>query len=557
MVLFKVLIQTLGGLGLFIMGMKMMTEGLQMTAGDKIKKILGAVSTNRVIGFTTGTTVTAVIQSSSATTVMLIGFLGAGMMSLEQAVGVILGANVGTTITGQMIAFKLTKLALPAIAFGVVLKYFSRRRRNRYIGEIVLGFGLLFYGMTVMKFGLEPIKGDPAFIEFFLSFNGGSFSGLLLCVITGAVLTFIIQSSSATIGLTMTLASQGLIEFPAAMALVLGENIGTTVTAQLATIGATNNDTYRAARAHALFNILGVMLILSIFPFFVKLVIYLTQFMGSGGLTEVKNGEVINIARYIANGHSLFNIVNAVFFLIIMPWLIKAAILISPKDKEETDSLHPPHFDDRFMDNSIAAMAQARGEVIRMSHSSMIMLKNTMKCLESRNVKSLNKWRRYEIHIDTMQTEIINYLTRISQSKVTETEAKEISSLMRMVNNVERIGDSVENIALMIEDIIENDIRFSPDAIEDVNKISDRSIEFLHFVTESMTVKPDKFMKHAQILEDDIDYMREEMREAHIDRLRKGICSNTPGLMFSDILSNYEHIGDYCYNIAQAVAGIK
>ncbi len=553
-----VLIQTLGGLGLFILGMKMMTDGLQMSAGDRIRTILGAVSTNRVAGFATGAGVTAIIQSSSATTVMLISFVGAGMMTLPQAVGVILGANVGTTITAQMIAFKLTKLALPAIALGVVLKFFSKKRRNRYIGDIILGFGLLFYGMTVMKQGLSPIKGDPAFISFFTQFDARTLTGMLLCVTTGAILTVVVQSSSATIGLTMTLASQGLLDFPAAMALVLGENIGTTITAQLATIGATNVNAYRAARAHALFNIIGVIIILAMFPLFLRMVEFATHLMGAGAVTQVVAGDVVNISRYIANGHTMFNVVNAFIFLFLLPWLIKAAILLSPKeDLEDQDLFRMPNFDDRFIDNPIAAITQVRSEISRMADVALITLKNTLESLQTRDAKKLSKWQRYEDHLDAMQKDIIRYLTRIYQEDVSEVEAKELSSMIRVTNNIERIGDAVENLAEMAEDIIDQDINFSKDALKDIQVISNQAVAFLMLVQGGMQKTTSNFMTDAQTIEDNIDFMRDEMRNDHIFRLKEGICSNEPGLIFSDILSNFEKIGDYCYNIAQGIAGIK
>ena len=293
----NVFIQTIGGLGLFVLGMKMMTEGLQMSAGIRIKKILGAVSANRVIGCITGAGITAMVQSSSAATVMLIGFVSAGLMTLQQAVGVILGANVGTTVTAQLIAFKLTKAALPAIAIGVSLKFFTKKKKYRYVGDVILGFGLLFFGMTVMKLGLSPIKSDPAFIEFFTKFDPGSIGGLLLCVMVGAFLTITVQSSSATVGLTMTLATQGLLTFPGAMALVLGENIGTTITAELATIGSTNINAHRAARAHTMFNVIGVGLMLLIFPYFVGIIEFITGQLGTGPANSVVNGEVVNVAR--------------------------------------------------------------------------------------------------------------------------------------------------------------------------------------------------------------------------------------------------------------------
>lgn len=553
-----VIMQTLGGLGLFILGMKMMTDGLQMSAGDKIRKILGAVSTNRVAGFVTGAGVTAIIQSSSATTVMLISFVSAGMMTLHQAVGVILGANVGTTITAQMIAFKLTKIALPAIALGVVLKFFSKRRKNRYIGDIVLGFGLLFYGMTVMKQGLSPIKGDPAFINFFTQFDAHTTTGMLFCVITGAVLTIVVQSSSATIGLTMTLATQGLLDFPAAMALVLGENIGTTITAQLATIGTKNVNAYRTARAHAAFNVIGVFIILCTFPYFLKLVQSATAFMGAGAVTQVVEGDVVNVSRYIANGHTMFNVLNAIIFLLLLPWLIKLSILISPKeDLSDQDLFRMPNFDDRFIDNPIAAITQVRSEITRMADIALITLKNTLESLQNRNLKTLSKWRRYEDHLDAMQKEIIRYLTIIYQEDVSEVEAKELSSMIRVTNNLERVGDAVENLAEMAEDIIEKDINFSEDALKDIVVISNQAVAFLLLVSEGMQKTTTNFMADAQTIEDNIDFMRDEMRNDHIYRLKKNICSNEPGLIFSDILSNFEKIGDYCYNIAQGIAGIK
>lgn len=555
--LLNVFIQTLGGLGLFILGMKMMTDGLQMSAGDRIKRILSAVSSNRVVGFGTGAFITALVQSSSATTVMLISFVGAGMMTLQQAVGVILGANVGTTITAQMIAFKLTNAALPAIAIGVALKFFSKSRRQRYIGEVILGFGLLFFGMTVMKQGLAPIKGDPQFIEFFTRFNAGDLSGILFCVATGALLTVMVQSSSATVGLTMTLATQGLLGFPAAMALVLGENIGTTITAQLATIGSKSVNTHRAARAHTLFNVIGVLIMIAIFPYFIQLIKIVSVAFGADPLSQIRNNEVVNVSRYIANGHSIFNILSALIFLVFLPWLIKAAVFISPKEDEKTDDLRLPNFDHRFLDTPIAALTKARSEIIRMSDVAMTMLDNTVEAFEKRDSKKLNKWRRYENHLDDTQREITTYLTRIYQSDLNQSEAKEISGMMRMTNNIERIGDSIENIALMIEDIFENKTDFSQRAISDIKEISNQVSDFIRLVQDGIKSEPPKFMKQAQILEDNIDFMREEMRQDHIERLRSGTCANEPGLMFSDMLSNFEKMGDYCYNIAQAVAGIK
>lgn len=547
----------MGGLGLFILGMKMMTDGLQMSAGDRIKRILSAVSSNRFIGCTTGAIVTAMVQSSSAITVMLISFVGAGMMTLQQSIGMILGANVGTTVTAQIIAFKLTKAALPAIALGVGLKFFSKKRKYRYIGEVILGFGLLFFGMIVMKNGLSPIKDDPNFVNFFTRFDPGTLGGLLLCIAIGAMVTIMVQSSSATIGLTMTLATQGLLTFPAAMALVLGENIGTTITAELATLGASDVNSHRAARAHTMFNVLGVTIMICIFPYFLRVIEFTTQKMGAGAVDQLVNGDAVNISRYIANGHTTFNVLNALFFLSILPWLTKVAIFLSRKPGKIEIEYALPQFDDRFIDNTIAALAQVRKEIIRMSGICMKTLINTVNCLINKDLKKLEEWKRYEDLLDGYQKEIIVYLVRISQGDVNASEAQEISALMRMANNIERIGDSIEKIARMTEDMIEADTIFTLQAIKDIDKISKQVIIFLQYVTDGIQQKPDDFMKQSQILEDEIDFLRETMRQEHIKRLSQNKCTNEAGLMYSDMLSNFERMGDYCYNIAGATASIK
>jgi len=488
---------------------------------------------------------------------MLIGFVSAGLMTLQQAIGVILGANIGTTVTAQLIAFKLTEAALPAIAIGVYLKFFTRAKKYRYIGEVILGFGLLFFGMTVMKHGLAPIKNDPTFLQFFTKFDPGSAGGLILCVFIGAVLTILVQSSSATIGLTMTLATQGLLTFPGAMALVLGENIGTTITAELATIGSSNVNAHRTARAHTMFNVIGVTFMLIIFPYFIDLIEFVSTFLGSGSVTQVVEGDMVNIARYIANGHTMFNVINATIFLIFLPLLIKVAILLSPKEEAPEDFFRLPNFGTQFDDTPIAALAKARSEIKRMSETASRTLKDTILRIEDRDYKLLSKWKRIENYLDDMQLEITSYLTRVYESDISESQAKEISSLMRMTNNIERIGDSVENIAQLAESIIENNLSFTSHAIADLKTISEQTIVFLDFVTRGIHHPVENFMKQADEMENSIDLMREEMRQGHVSRLRSGDCSIDPGLVFIDLLSNFEKIGDYCFNIAQAAVGIK
>ncbi len=548
-----IIIKTLGGLGLFILGMKMMTEGLEMTAGQKIKRILEAMSSNRLMGCATGAGVTALIQSSSATTIMLIGFVGAGIMSLEQAVGVVIGANVGTTITGQMIAFKLTEAALPAIAFGVVLKYFSKKRSYRHIGDIILGFGLLFYGMVVMKHGLAPIKSNPEFISFFTKFSTESLGGILLCISMGTILTVMLQSSSATVGLTMTLATSGLLTFPTAMALVLGENIGTTITAQLATIGSKNVDVHRTANAHTFFNVAGVGIMLLIFPWFVDIVTLLTLKTGAGEVDKLVNNEFVNVARYIANAHTLFNLINAVVFLIFLPKLVQLAILLSPKDKKSKEKYPLPKFDTRFIDSSIGALVKVKGEILNTAKFTRVNLKKTSSCLTVRDDDIFGERDAIEEHIDDCQRVIIKYLTTIYQGEVNESEAKEISEMMRITNNIERIGDSMENVSKLLERLYNDNIKFSKEAQKDLVAISDQVYKFLGFVLDEMQEKSEGFYQTALAMEALFDQMRENMRYQHIERLRARECSVDIGVVFIALVSNYEKMGDYCYNIATGV----
>jgi len=545
--------QTLGGLGMFILGMKMMTEGLQATAGQKIRRVLEAISSNRYMGCATGAGVTALVQSSSATTVMLIGFVSAGIMNLEQAVGVVIGANIGTTITGQMIAFKLTAVALPAVALGVAMKYFSKRRNFRYIGDIVLGFGLLFYGMTVMKHGLAPIKSDPQFIEFFTTFSTDTIGGMLLCVFMGTALTVAVQSSSATVGLTMTLASSGLLTFPTALALVLGENIGTTITAQFATIGSNNTEAHQTANAHTIFNVIGVAIILLIFPWFVQMVEWLTLDLGTGPVTQMANNEYINVSRYIANGHTIFNVINAGVFLILLPKLVQLTVLISPKPAKSKERYLLPEFDSQFIDSPIGALAKVKGEIINNAVFAHENLKKVNTCLMVRDDDILGEREAVEQHLDDLQKVIIQYLTTIYQGEVNEPEAKEISEMMRITNNIERLGDSMENVSKMLERVYENKITFSEDAKQDLKAISDQVDEFLSLVINEMQENTPDFYQKALAKEDTIDQMREDMRYKHIDRLRAGNCSVDVGVFFIALVSGYEKMGDYCFNIATGV----
>ena len=557
-----IIFQSLGGLGLFLFGMKIMSEGLQKVAGNKMRKILRLVSNNRFVGCGVGALVTSVIQSSSAATVMLVGFVDAGLMTFVQATGVVLGANIGTTVTAQLIAFKITAYALPAIAAGVLLKFFLGRRKWIYVGDVLLGFGLIFFGLATMQDGFAPLKDHPSFVALFTRFNADNILSISLCILVGTIMTMILQSSSATIGVTMALASQGLLNFEASVALILGDNIGTTITAQLASIGSSIN-ARRTARAHAIFNVLGVLLIISFFPWFLKMVIWVTRTMMDVGTPNLLvHGEHPNIGRYIANAHTFFNVISAIFFLIFLKYLVQITYWLVPEKKGEgegaIDALrHIKYIDSKYIDTPSVAIVQARAEIVRMGEAVQLMFNDVVHSFRDGNMEDLSKWRQREDIIDSLQKEITQFLTNVMQERISPEESKEIASLMRMANNLERAGDGVENIAQLIEELHEQNLHLSEGGMHDYELISAEVGKFLDLIVDAVQKEDQDVMVQAQKLEDEIDRMREDMRGNYIMRLQSGMCTVDPGLILVDMLTSFEKIGDFCYNVAQAVAGLK
>ncbi len=554
-----VIFQTLGGLGLFIFGMRIMSDGLKKVAGKKLRAVLSAVSSNRVIACVTGTVITSIIQSSSATTVMLVGFVDAGLLTLTQAIGVVLGANIGTTVTAQLIAFNISNYALPVIAVGVLLKFFITSKKWQHRGEVLLGFGILFFGLATMKAGLAPLRGEPGFIAFLTRFQAQNLNEILLCVLAGAALTMAVQSSSATVGITMALASQGLLSFEGSVAMILGENIGTTITAQLAGIGS-NINARRTAMAHTLFNVLGVIFIICIFPYFVNAVVYLTtHFLSIGPPDLIVGAEKPFISRHIANAHTLFNVVNAILFLFILPILVKVAIWLTPRGKEEhlDEIYHIKYLDRRYLDTPEVALVQARQEIIRMGDEAQTMFDEVTGALKIRNSKKLAKWKDREDVLDNLQKEITDFLVKVMQQNIIVEESREITTLMRMTNNIERIGDEIEDVAEALERMIEDKLYFSEHAIQDYVTISLEARKFLTLVFEGIKEENKKIMPKAVKLVESINQMNEEMRLSHHDRLFDGTCEIDRGMIFSDILNAFEKMGAFCFNVAQAIAGVK
>ena len=550
----KLIFGLLGGLGLFLFGMKIMSEGLQKIAGSRMRKILAALTNNRIVGTLVGIAVTAMIQSSSATTVMVVGFVNAGLMSLVQSIGIILGANIGTTVTAQLIAFKITKYALPAIGIGAGFKLFSKNQKWSYIGEVLLGFGLLFFGLAVMKSAFDPLKASEEFRQIFIMVGDNHLLGVLI----GAVLTIIVQSSSATIGITIALASTGIINFEASVALILGENIGTTITANLAAIG-TNLAARRTALAHFLFNTIGVCYMLVFFKFFTGFISSITpgdaDFVIQTQEQVVRMGGEIGdkpfIARHIANTHTMFNIVNTMIFLPLVGILAKLSTMVI-RGRDEEMEYHLKYLDNRVLNTPPIALAQARSETRRMAQVAQEMVDETLAFLQDNDLKRLPALEKKEDLTDVLQKEITNFLVSLSQTSITQESSREVASMMHMVNDLERVGDHCENLWLLSQRKLEQKITFSEIAMNEIAEISEITKNFLARIVRALEEKDVGVYDEAHELEDAIDDLEERLRNNHIRRLNTGECTVTSGLIFIDMLHNFEKIGDHTFNLAKA-----
>jgi phosphate:Na+ symporter len=491
---------------------------------------------------------------------MVVGVVNAGLMSLVQSIGVVLGANIGTTVTAQLIAFKITHLALPAIGIGAGLKIFSRKNRKfMYTGEVLLGFGLIFFGLSVMKDAFDPIKDSEYFRQLFLLIGDNHLLGVLL----GAILTMIVQSSSATIGITLALASSGLLTFEASVALILGENIGTTITANLAALG-TNLAARRTALAHFLFNSLGVVYMLILFPFFLSIISAITpgeadlviQTQQQAQQFGMELGDKPYIARHIANTHTLFNVINTLIFLplvgvlaTITTWLIRGT--------EVQVDLRPKFIDMRVLNTPPIALGQARAETRRMAQYALEMLQETNLYVQDADDKRLEGLEKKEEAVDILQKEITDFLVALSQQSIASQTSRDIASLMHMVNDLERIGDYCEKIWLLAQRKKFQKIPFSDTAKEDIKRIADQTQDFLAFIIGALEREDKSVIEKAEFFEKSINQLEETYRNNHIARLNTGECAVIPGLIFIDMLHSFEKIGDHTFNVTKALVGYR
>lgn len=523
-----------GGLGLFIYGMRIMGEGLEGAAGDRLKSLLELLTRNRLLGVMVGAVVTAIIQSSSATTVMVVGLVNAGIIDLSQAIGVIMGANIGTTMTAQLIAFKLTNLALPAIGLGTIIVIFGRNKTQRFIGQVVLGFGLLFFGMQTMETALKPLAKMPEFVNFMTSFSKTPILG----VIAGFLTTGLVQSSSATIGILQALASQGIVNISIALPILFGDNIGTCVTALLSSIG-TNITARRAAVFHLTFNVVGTIIFLIILPL-VETVVTLTS---------------VDPVRQIANAHTFFNVTNTIIQLPFTFLLVKLITTLVP-GKPVVIERGLKYIDDRLLETPSIAFTQVKKEIARMGNLALETVKDSIDIFVDYSEQKDKMAKEKETVINELAREITRYLALLSRVSLSDDEYNSITDLVSTVTDIERVGDHAMNILELAEYRNDHRLPFSNIAIDELLEMSSKVQETFDLAVYAFLHWDKSSAQNIVKNEEEIDMMEKQLRLNHIKRLNEGSCDPSSGVIFLDLLANLERVGDHSFNIASYVLNI-
>ncbi|NQT03128.1 MAG: Na/Pi cotransporter family protein [Planctomycetes bacterium] len=542
---------TVGGLGLFLYGMMQMSDGLKKVAGKKLKDILESMTKRRIFGFLVGAGTTALIQSSSAATVMVVGFVNAGLLTLKQAISVIIGTNVGTTATAWLVsisgfeAFKVTDYALPAVAIGFALQIFGRTQRSKNIGQILVGFGILFIGICFMKDAFIPLKDSEVTHKALIWFGRNP----LLAILAGTVITMLLQSSSASVALIQMLAIQGafgndwkqvlLVVIP----FILGDNIGTTITAQLAALQA-NRNARRAAWAHTMFNVIGAFICF----WFIAQVGKLVDIITPWGLNET------TIAVSIAVTHTTIKIFEAVFFLPLTGVLEKLVLKLVPQKPGDL-LLQPTVLERHLLTTPELAMHQARREIVRMARASKRAVNQAVDGLVENNMRKLDIARTTEDITDTLQYEITSYLAALSTREISNEMSAELPVLLHMINDLERIGDHAVNIVEIAERKIEQKLTFSDFALTEAAQLKKEAEQMCDYIITALENNDTEAAKSALVNEDNLNKMQIVLRRSHVQRMSEGLCSPEAGLIFIDLVDNIEKIGDHLTNIAQAVIG--
>lgn len=537
----------LGGLGMFLYGMDIMADGMQKTAGSKMSSFLRMLTNNRFLAIALGALITAIIQSSGATTVMVVGFVSAGVLNLTQAVGVIMGANIGTTITAWIVsmsqlgdAFEILKPSFYApciIGVGALLLVFAKSQRKKTIGEILVGLGLLFTGLDFMSGSISPYTDAPIFAQAFAVLGGNPLLGML----AGLLVTALLQSSSASVGILQTLAMNGVVTTNAAIYITLGQNIGSCVTAMISSAGGSRT-AKRAAVIHLTFNVIGAVLVGTLgFAFFAVRPVF-----------AVSNISAVQISMF----HTVFNLSMTALMFPFANQLVKiSGILVKDREEEpaavsEEEAATIKHLDERIFESPAFAIETAALEVVHMGQITQKNVKRALNAVMTGNLEEVKEVYRMEETIDNMERMLTEYLIKVENLSLNEQQKKLVTNLFYSVSDIERVGDHAENMAEQVEYMAEHSLEFSDLGLHDLETIGDSVLKsFRYAIDARQTGNMDSVRKVSQY-EDDVDTQEEELREKHIERLSRGECVPSAGIVFLDILSNLERISDHAYNLA-------
>lgn len=542
----------LGGLGIFLFGLRIMSAGLQKMAGNRLRAILAGFTKNRITGIFSGFVITCAVQSSSATTVLVVSFANAGLLTLAQSMGLVMGANIGTTLTAWLVALlgfkiKISAFALPIIGIGFPLSLISSRR-SRQISEIMIGFGLLFLGLKFLKDGIPDIKSNPEAFEFLQNMTQFGFGSVLLFILAGLIITVVVQSSSASTAIVLTMVAQQWIEIDLAAAMALGANIGTTVTAQLAVIGA-NKNAKRVAHFHTLFNVLGVLMIIPIiYP-----LLDIMEMVVPGS-----DNDTLVITSRVAAFHTTFNILVTFVLFFFVSRLEKLVMWLVPIEEDETDGAHLKFLQTGLLGTPELATIEARRALQNMVGVCGHMFENIKEVIDHPDKKLgslVDDIKREEQKTDDMEEEIIAFCSQLARAGTSVQVGQRVATYLEIANDVERIGDHCMNLVLLAERRWEKKFQFSSDTQKQLREMMNSVGEFIEATEKTLDENGEESLAEVKLLESKINKIRNQSRKSHATRMQNGEVTVREGLIFLDMMTNMEKIGDYCYNVCSALHG--
>lgn len=535
---FGTILTMAGGLGLFLFGMELMSDSIEKVAGARLRRILEIFTTNRFMGMIVGIIFTGIIQSSSACTVMVVSFVNSGLMNLYQAAGVILGANIGTTITSQLVSFNLSKIAPLILLVGVVVMMFTKKEKVRKVAEVVVGFGILFVGLSTMSQAMANMKNEPQVVNLLMSLKNP-----FLATLMGFALTAIIQSSSVTVSIVLLLANQDLLPLPITLYIILGCNIGACATAMLASMTG-KKDAKRAALVHLLFNIIGTV------------IIYIALFVAGDQIVELIKSISADNGRFVANAHTLIKIAQVIMLFPFTGWLVKMTYLIVPGEDQKVgyrESYQLKYIGDKVVFNPATAVVEVVKELERMASLAEENLNRAMNALITLDEEDIEEVYEVEKNINFLNHAITDYLVKINQTTLPIEDLNSLGALFHVVNDIERIGDHAENVADAARQRKEEGVSISKEAQKELGDMLEMVNKIIRYAVEMFAKSDETHMQEIITLEDQVDEKERELQKKHVERLTKGECSPEAGMIFSDIVSGLERVADHATNIAFAI----